>query len=192
VGKLLEWITFGGILIGTSVAIGIAVASIGFLARWIHARTPQAMRERLKQLGQGVMIASAVWLGYEVLWHRPDLRRALLKIFSYATSAFGLVVAASIVIPYGLSAVGRRTQARREWMKSHCIKCGYDLRASGYRCPECGTAVYEGRCGKCSAVLGKKRFLIDREYLCPICNRSRLTEESTWRPRRRYRRRRWR
>jgi hypothetical protein len=50
------------------------------------------------------------------------------------------VVALSSVIPlWQLSSLFRRYRMRRR--KGYCADCGYDLRASSGRCPECGRAI---------------------------------------------------
>lgn len=49
-------------------------------------------------------------------------------------------VGASLVLPVGWSVVTLRRR-RRDQRSGQCRKCGYDLRASHDRCPECGTSI---------------------------------------------------
>ena len=49
------------------------------------------------------------------------------------------VIVVTLVLP--LSAVQRRRRDRRLIREGRCRACGYDLRATPGRCPECGTAV---------------------------------------------------
>jgi hypothetical protein len=48
-----------------------------------------------------------------------------------------------IAVPVIVTALGIASQrARRERRdRNLCVKCGYDLRASSERCPECGTLI---------------------------------------------------
>ncbi len=71
---------------------------------------------------------------------------------------YGWHVGSNIRLPYWPIAVataimpiwwlGKRIMSRRQivrWRKMGCcLQCGYDLRASKERCPECGTAIATG------------------------------------------------
>jgi hypothetical protein len=65
----------------------------------------------------------------------------MLRIRSYAVVAFPLYLPAAVfgTIAYLLH---RRHRARGGREEPVCCRiCGYDLRASEDRCPECGTAI---------------------------------------------------
>jgi len=52
-----------------------------------------------------------------------------------------LLVPAGTVLPLLWCVLRYSERRRRRWLQSHgvCLKCGYDLRATPDRCPECGT-----------------------------------------------------
>jgi len=63
-------------------------------------------------------------------WHR----RLDVQI---ASISFAWPAGATLVLPaFGIARWGRRWRRRRA---RSCVVCGYDLRASPIRCPECGT-----------------------------------------------------
>jgi len=69
-----------------------------------------------------------------VTWEKAAIRRFLIEIPHW--------FAAAILLPWPLLSSfawqrrRRRTSQRRR--KGQCLACGYDLRASPERCPECG------------------------------------------------------
>ena len=67
--------------------------------------------------------------GYNLV-HRPFL---LFRL------PYWFLAAASTVAP--AAALRRRLRTRRRTRRGLCPRCGYDLRESPNRCPECGTAV---------------------------------------------------
>lgn len=58
------------------------------------------------------------------------------------TIPHGFVFSLAAVLP-GLWVVRRQRRKSAQWRREHglCPRCGYDLRASSNRCPECGTSM---------------------------------------------------
>jgi hypothetical protein len=71
--------------------------------------------------------------------------RVDLYIFPYYAAA-----AASAMLP-GLLLI-RFLRTRRRFAKGLCPVCGYDLRATPQRCPECGTIVVRRRDDACAGI----------------------------------------
>ena len=78
---------------------------------------------------------------------RGDLRPANLKGIGVSRNwglifpIWSLVVLFSIMPLLGMFRVRRYLRARRRMRAGQCRRCGYDLRATPDRCPECGMAV---------------------------------------------------
>jgi hypothetical protein len=65
--------------------------------------------------------------------------------FRYVTLPWRLVTLGTAVLPAGGFVYLWRWRRARRWARDNlCRTCGYDLRASTERCPECGSAVPGG------------------------------------------------
>jgi hypothetical protein len=65
-------------------------------------------------------------------WLGPEVWRFVIPFWL-------LAVATSIIPITRLRSVTERSRARKRSREGHCRACGYDLRATPDRCPECGT-----------------------------------------------------
>jgi len=68
--------------------------------------------------------------------HRPRLSTVVVVLPHWSLAVLAIVVA------YSLSTFSRGRLRRRRAALGQCRACGYDLRASPDRCPECGTTVH--------------------------------------------------
>jgi hypothetical protein len=50
-----------------------------------------------------------------------------------------LTLTTLLVLPLGVRFVVLRHRRRQRFAANRCLSCGYDLRATPERCPECGT-----------------------------------------------------
>ena len=53
---------------------------------------------------------------------------------------FAIIFANSFAWAHGVRFIWSGMYSRRQMRRGLCVKCGYDLRASAGRCPECGAA----------------------------------------------------
>ena len=104
------------------------------------AGAPQFRRTRWEPVREGYPPdpEALVWAGFH--WQKGD------GVYSGPFTLVGLpywfLAGATAVLP--LYRLARRAHARRRANRGRCSSCGYDLRATADRCPECGTLL-EGK-----------------------------------------------
>jgi hypothetical protein len=109
----------------------VTVMHYGFIYEWAPAANVGALLE--SALGSG-------WLGFTVLW--PDGRAISGPTSGVAVPHWFLALLFAILPALYLRAMLR---SRRRHLTGHCPHCGYDLRATPARCPECGLLTAETR-----------------------------------------------
>ena len=56
---------------------------------------------------------------------------------------FPTVAVGSVAVPWAALTAGRARRTRRRRIAGLCVRCGYDLRQTPARCPECGAVVID-------------------------------------------------
>lgn len=141
-------------LFNTATALSLVVCA-GMLAMWVRSFLPTHLRFQARQ-GRVVVYASempdaafeaamgAVALSPTVVpweWEHLGVATVRMNFFGHDT----LVLAVSLLwLTAAFAALPAwwmldRWRHRRRGRGHRCVKCGYDLRATPGRCPECGT-----------------------------------------------------
>jgi len=87
------------------------------------------------------------WIWHQTAVDEPDLPWGTARTrYGSLESAWQILCAQAIgcgIVVWLL----RRTLRARRIHENLCVRCGYDLRASAHRCPECGTPIPTGQSG---------------------------------------------
>jgi len=94
------------------------------------------------------LLLCVVWWGVLYYWRDGILGKieslyGARSIYSYAWALAWLMPTTPLLL--GVLAEGRYVLRKRREVFGKCVKCGYDLRASKDRCPECGTEFEMGK-----------------------------------------------
>ena len=109
-----------------------------------HRRPPGPICARpyaLVSLSDGLRVSNFGGFGLTVLQFPaqslpPGVRVG--RVLESVAVPYWFIVAATFILPS--QAMGRWLNDRRRQAAGRCRQCGYDLRATRERCPECGTA----------------------------------------------------
>ena len=128
-------------MLNAFVPIGVAMSILGFMIGWFGFRRPP-----LAYLWCVVVSAAALFGVLVVAYVSADILapRLLLQLLIYWATPYALFF---LLPTFGMASVVvgvRRTIAERRRQlvaMGCCLACGYDLRATPERCPECGEEV---------------------------------------------------
>jgi hypothetical protein len=105
---------------------------------WAPSATHPGASVMSKGMGDAtIRITSATHYDVAVYLNRMRYRRAAE---AFAWRAGSVMVTATGIVALVL-AWRHAVRARRRWLEGRCRGCGYDLRASTERCPECGAEI---------------------------------------------------
>jgi hypothetical protein len=126
----------------------VPIRDMGDWGLW--CRRGSLVFKTLRYIGErpgGKASGTVMWDEWRVHWQCGGLEYGqgefIYGPYRYATTQVGVPLwfVALLAAPLPVWHAGvltRRRLARRRAARNHCVRCGYDLRATPGRCPECG------------------------------------------------------
>jgi hypothetical protein len=118
---------------GHAISFGMLLRLGAYLRRLEQNFEERARRPRTaRDICRGVIVLWGLIVGTGVvIWFLPVPRRAIWMILSGYVGV-GLFITADMLV------YARKVLFNERVASGRCVYCGYDLRASALRCPECG------------------------------------------------------
>lgn len=132
---------YGGVLIFASSGKLVVMYRETLRAGDQVPRTYEELRIREPHMGHIRFLGIEIAREGGVIDSSKSGKKAGVDMLSYIRFPFWLIILLSAILPaiWFFRFRARTTQRRKEM--GFCLTCGYDLRASKDRCPECGRAI---------------------------------------------------
>lgn len=97
----------------------------------------------LRSTRVSILLGTALWfIGGYLVWTSAGPRHATM--YPVILPILGLLALVQLRLVALIGSVARIPQRAERHTVGHCRKCGYDLRGSNTRCPECGLLIVPG------------------------------------------------
>ena len=137
---------------GLSAVISLATLILLFMNHFMHGALPSIQVGPGRQLwldDSGAMTYMRMTLVPESVWklEMPNEKGPVFRADPIWRVPYGWVTTLALVLPSCqlLALLARRRRRARRIENGLCSGCGYDLRASSAKCPECGHVPADGK-----------------------------------------------